>query len=123
LGLKMSMRAIFLVLAVMLSAGDIISVAKAQSGAHGDGHAERHDIYKGWHPPQNPNTSCCNNADCRPTRAFVDAEGSWRAFNGSVWVRIPRDRVLPTNLAGDGRNHLCEKEGFVYCFVPGEIRS
>jgi len=97
--------------------------AFAQSGEHGDGHAEMHDIYKQWHPPLNPGTSCCNNADCRPTRAFVDGEGHWRAWNGSAWLLVPQERLLPSDFAGDGRSHLCEKAGFVYCFTPGEIRG
>ena len=91
-------------------------------GRHGEGHAEMHDIYKHWSPPLNPGTSCCNNADCRPTRAFVDSDGHWRAWNGSAWLLVPQERVLPTDYAGDGRSHLCENEGFVYCFSPGEIR-
>jgi hypothetical protein len=97
--------------------------ALAQSGEHGDGHAAMHDIYKNWHPPENPGTSCCNNADCRPTRAFVDDDGHWRAWNGSAWLLIPQERVLPANFAGDGRSHICESRGFVYCFTPGEIRG
>ena len=82
-----------------------------------------HDIYKGWHPPNYPNTSCCNDADCRPTRAFVDGEGRWRAWNGSKWLVVPQDRVLPNNYAGDGRSHICEKEDLIFCFTPGEIRG
>ena len=97
--------------------------AAEPSGQHGDGHAGMHDIYKLWHPPQNPGTSCCNNSDCRPTRAFVDEEGKWRAWNGASWLQVPQDRVLPPNYAGDGRSHICEKETFIYCFTPGEIRS
>ncbi len=106
----------------------LASPASAQSpsdpsGRHGDGHAEMHDIYRLWTPPQNPNTSCCDNSDCRPTRAFVDDEGHWRAWNGVLWLQVPQDRVLPPNYAGDGRSHLCEKEQFIYCFAPGEIRG
>lgn len=97
--------------------------AVAQSGEHGDGHAEMHDVYKNWHPPKNPYVSCCNNADCRPTRAFLADDGHWRAWNGSTWLVIPSERVLPTDYAGDGRSHLCEQEGYVYCFTPGQIRS
>lgn len=89
-------------------------------GSHGVGHAEHHDIYKLWHPPRNPNTSCCSNADCRPTRAFVDPDGQWHAWNGNAWLSVPRDRVLPTDYARDGRTHLCEKEGFIYCFTPAD---
>ena len=97
--------------------------AFAQSGEHGNGHLQMHDIYQNWHPPLNPGTSCCNDADCRPTRAIVDDQGQWRAWNGSAWLIVPQERVLPTDYAGDGRSHLCEKEGFVYCFAPGEIRG
>jgi hypothetical protein len=93
------------------------------SGRHGDGHAQMHDVYKQWHPPLNPGTSCCDDSDCRPTRAFVDDEGYWRAWNGSLWLQVPQDRVLPPDFAGDGRSHLCEKEQFIYCFAPGEIRG
>jgi hypothetical protein len=93
------------------------------SGRHGDGHSQMHDIYKHWHPPNNPKTSCCNDSDCRPTRAFVDGEGNWRAWNGALWLLVPQERVLPPDYAGDGRSHLCEKEQFIYCFTPGEIRG
>ena len=99
------------------------ATAFAQSGHHGDGHAKGHDIYKHWSPPNNPNTSCCNDSDCRPTRAYLDGEGRWRAWNGNLWLIVPQERVLPPDLAGDGRSHLCEKEQFIYCFTPGETRS
>jgi len=92
-------------------------------GRHGVGHADRHDLYKTWHPPDNPKTSCCNNADCRPTRAYVDDSGTWRAWNGLLWLVIPPERLLPTDLAGDGRSHLCENEGHIYCFTPAPPRS
>jgi hypothetical protein len=111
--------------AVLLGAGllGLAAAAFAQSGAHGDGHAAMHDIYKNWHPPLNQGTSCCNNADCRPTRAFVGDDGHWRAWNGSTWLVVPQDRLLPTDFAGDGRSHLCEMQGHIYCFTPGEIRG
>ena len=123
---------IMILLAPLLSSGAFAQSAEHAghsdhpaeiSGQHGDGHAGMHDIYKLWHPPQNPGTSCCNNSDCRPTKAFVDEEGHWRAWNGASWLQVPQDRVLPPNYAGDGRSHICEKETFIYCFTPGEIRS
>ena len=92
-------------------------------GQHGVGHAEMHDVYKAWHPPDNPKTSSCNNADCRPTRAYVDDNGTWRAWNGLLWLVVPPDRVLPTDFAGDGRSHLCESKGYIYCFTPAPPRS
>jgi hypothetical protein len=85
--------------------------------------AKAHDIYKHWSPPNNPKTSCCNNNDCRPTRAYMGDDGLWRAWNGQLWLIVPPDRVLPTDFAGDGRSHLCEMGAFVYCFSPGQPRG
>lgn len=92
--------------------------------------ARAHDIYKGWSPPNNPKTSCCNaqtpdnpTGDCRPTRAYLHDDGRWRAWNGAIWLIVPPDRMLPTDYAGDGRSHLCEKGEYIYCFSPGDIRS
>jgi hypothetical protein len=98
----------------------LLSAAGAfgQSGQHGDGHAQMHGTYKNWTPPNNPKTSCCNDSDCRPTRAYLGDDGLWRAWNGYQWLTVPRERVLPTDLAGDGRNHICEKQEFIYCFSP-----
>jgi len=93
------------------------------TGRHGDGHAQMHHIYKHWHPPLNSKTSCCDNSDCRPTRAYVEDDGTWRAWNGVRWLAVPAERVLPTDFAGDGRSHLCEKADFVYCFSPGPPHS
>jgi hypothetical protein len=63
-----------------------------------------------------------DNADCRPTRAFLTEEG-WRAWNGRAWLLVPVERVLPTDYAGDGRSHLCEQAGFVFCFSPAAPRG
>ena len=95
--------------------------ATAQSGAHGDGHAENHDAYKGWQQPGS-GMSCCSNADCRPTRAYPTEDG-WRAWNGQTWLLVPRERVLPTDLAGDGRSHICEARNQIFCFTPGQVRG
>lgn len=117
-------RHISMLVIVALIVGFAIS-AFAQSGHHGDGHAEMHPRYQGWSPPNNPGTSCCNaqtpdnpKGDCRPTRAYMHDDGLWRAWNGSRWLIVPRDRVLPTDYAGDGRSHICEKDMFIYCFSP-----
>lgn len=110
-------------LALIFALGFLIGRASAQSGRHGDGHAEMHDRYRHWSPPGNPGTSCCNDADCRPTRAFVDTEGNWRAWNGSAWLIVPQERMLPADYAGDGRCHLCAREDTVYCFSPCDPKS
>src|SRR5882672_4422497 len=95
----------------MVLIGFLAGRATAQDGAHGNGHAEMHEKYKSWTMPGNPNSSCCNNEDCRPTRADPpggDHPNNWRAWNGTRWLDVPPERVLPTDFAGDGRSHLCE---------------
>ncbi len=87
--------------------------------------ARAHDIYDGpeWKVPNNPAVSCCNNTDCRATRAYVGEDGLWRAWTGAKWLTVPADRLLPTDLAKDGRAHLCEKGDWIYCFSPSEPKS
>lgn len=103
--------------------------ARGQSGAHGDGHTQGHDMYQQWRTPANPAVSCCNaekpdgSGDCRPTRAYVGDDGLWRAWNGYLWLTVPADRVLPPDYAGDGRSHLCEKGTYIYCFTAGQVRG
>lgn len=77
-----------------------------------------HDIYQDWRQPDAPAVSCCHGQDCRPTRAFMGEDRRWRAWDGRQWVSVPPGKVLPTDLAGDGRNHLCERAGRVLCFSP-----
>lgn len=81
-----------------------------------------HDIYHHWKVPANPNVSCCDNTDCRPTRAYLGEDGLWRAWNGTEWLTVPLGALLPTDYAKDGRSHLCEKAGYVFCFSPGDAR-
>jgi hypothetical protein len=87
------------------------------------GRASAHDGYEDWRMPDAPSVSCCNNADCRPTRAYVDEDGVWRAWNGHRWLRVPPNKILPTDLKGDGRSHLCEHNEAIYCFSPAEPKS
>lgn len=82
-----------------------------------------HDPYSDWVAPDNPGLSCCHGADCRPTRAFMANDGLWRAWNGRMWLPVPPGRVLPTDYAGDGRSHLCEKLEVIYCFTPSEPKG
>lgn len=113
-------HAIACLLALLMVLGVLAFVPKARA----------HDPYGSWRVPNNPATSCCNAqtpnnpaGDCRPTRAYMHDDGRWRAWNGYLWLTVPPEKVLPTDYAGDGRSHLCEKGQFIYCFAPGEIRG
>jgi hypothetical protein len=93
----------------------------AQSGAHGEGHAEHHDEYQHWKQPGS-GLSCCDDKDCRPTRAYLAEEG-WRAWDGARWLLVPPAAVLDVR-AKDGRSHLCATPaGHTYCFVPADPKS
>jgi hypothetical protein len=86
-----------------------------------DGHAEHHDEYQHWKQPGS-GLSCCNDQDCRPTRAYLAEEG-WRAWDGNRWLLVPPAAVLKLR-AKDGRTHLCANpDGHVYCFAPADPRS
>lgn len=82
-----------------------------------------HDPYSTWQQPDVPGMSCCNRDDCRPTRAYLGDDGRWRAWDGLGWLVVPPGKMLPTDLAGDGRSHLCERGGRVLCFTPGQVRG
>ena len=78
--------------------------------------ARAHDPYDRWMVPGTA-TSCCNDRDCRPTRARMDEHERWEAWDGERWLKVPPDRVLKIP-SPDGRSHLCEMNGAVLCFVP-----
>jgi hypothetical protein len=98
--------------------------AYAQVGNHGEGHAENHDWYRELKQP-GTNMSCCNGAmngvegDCRPTRAYIDDNGTWRALMDGKWIVVP-PRVVLHSLAPDGGSHICaNRSGTIYCFMGG----
>ncbi|MGE0424561.1 MAG: hypothetical protein AB7O88_20045 [Reyranellaceae bacterium] len=106
-----------LVLALPLAPG-----AQAQDGQHGVGHAAHHEWYKTLISPQT-GASCCNNEDCRPTRAYVDDDGAWHALLDGQWISVPREKVLNTK-APDGNSHICANQfGMIFCFVGGVPKS
>lgn len=91
--------------------------------------ARAHDIYGDWKAASG--ASCCSErkekdghvtGDCRPVRAIQDMNGNWIAFEGGQEYPIPEHAVRPIK-SPDGRSHLCEMHGHVFCFVPGEVRS
>ena len=96
-----------LVLALPLAPG-----AQAQDGQHGVGHAAHHEWYKTLISPQT-GASCCNNEDCRPTRAYVDDDGAWHALLDGQWISVPREKVLSTK-APDGNSHICANSSAIF---------
>jgi len=97
-------------------------------GNYGDGHAENHDWYRDLKQPDT-GYSCCNGTangvegDCRPTRAYLTEEGTWRALVDGQWVPVP-PRVVLKQLAPDGRSHICaSRSGLIYCFLGGSPKS
>lgn len=104
------------VCALLIALGAIIDAATKPARAH--------DPYGEWRQPDNPAVSCCSaDEDCRPTRAYFGDDGLWWAFDGRRFVPVPPSRVLPPDFAGDGRSHLCEKLGYIYCFTAGPVRG
>lgn len=102
--------------------------AFAQDGHHGQGHAENHDWYQGLKQP-GTGASCCNGGaggvegDCRPTRAYVDDDGVWRALIDGRWTVVPPRAVLQS-LAPDGNSHICaSRSGTIYCFIGGSPKG
>jgi len=97
-------------------------------GQHGQGHAENHDWYKELKQP-GTGYSCCNGTvngiegDCRPTRAYLQDDGTWRALIDGRWVEVP-PRVVLKQLAPDGNSHVCaSRSGLIYCFLGGSPKS
>ena len=78
-------------------------------------------------PARGARLGACVGADHAASVGFQsvpdDQDGQWRAWNGLRWLVVPSERVLPTDFAGDGRSHLCEKQDFIYCFTPAPPRS
>ena len=111
-----------IVLTAFAVAVAVIGPAWAQSGNRGDGHAEHHDWYRtlktksGW--------SCCSgdegHGDCRPVQAHQRQDGEWEAYFSGTWQEIPADAILRDELNRVPLHaHICERAGFVYCFLRG----
>ena len=98
-------------------------------GHHGQGHAENHDWYQRLKQP-GTGYSCCNaltdkdpNGDCRPTRAYLQDDGTWNAMINGRWTPVP-PRVVLKDLAPDGNSHICaSKAGLIFCFIGGSPKS
>jgi hypothetical protein len=112
---------LFSAVLIITAAVAVPGPARAQSGGHGDGHAEMHHAYKEW--IDNRGFGCCDDQDCRPVRADPGPLG-WRVWIDGRWVAVPPDTVLGIT-SPDGRSHVCMSPDAQEprCFVPGEPRS
>lgn len=116
-----------LVLLVVALVWSLPHSATAQSGSRGDGHAEHHQEYQHWKQPDNGG-SCCRaltpddpNGDCRPTVGYM-VDGQWMArVAPGRFVPVPASKILRRQ--SDGRCHVCERGGTIYCFAPCDPKS
>ena len=122
--------AVSVAFALTASAQDISSHRHGSDadGSRNVGHAENHDWYQQLKQP-GTGYSCCNGTtngiegDCRPTRAFLTEEGTWKALIDGRWMPVP-PRVVLKSLAPDGNSHICAgKSGMIYCFIGGSPKS
>jgi hypothetical protein len=61
--------------------------------------------------------------DCRPTRAYLQQDGTWKALIDGHWMPVP-PRVVLQRLAPDGNSHICAgKSGMIYCFIGESPKS
>ena len=121
---------IALLVAVMTVTGFALVLGSAawgqdRPGDFGFHHHENHDWYRDLHQPIT-GYSCCNgqtaddpNGDCRPTRAYLQPNGRWKAIVDGRWVEIPPTVVLRSELNKDPLHaHVCAgKSGMIYCFI------
>lgn len=130
------MRVVPLSIAASVAFGLAAAAQDISSRQHGNtvdgtrnvGHAENHDWYRDLKQP-GTGYSCCNGTvngvqgDCRPTRAFLTDEGTWKALVDGRWTPVP-PRVVLQKLAPDGNSHICAgKSGMIYCFIGGSPKS
>jgi hypothetical protein len=84
-------------------------------------------FYSKWHMPDNPSTSCCNEADCYPTEIkFADGNIYAKRRVDGKYILVPAQKVERNSDNPDGRNHLCAPppsasypSDTVYCFALG----
>jgi hypothetical protein len=116
------------IFALTANAQDIATHQPDVDGTRNIGHAENHDWYTDLKQP-GTGYSCCNGSvngvdgDCRPTRAYLQEDGVWRAMIDGHWTPVP-PRVVLKSLAPDGNSHICAgKSGVIYCFIGGSPKS
>jgi hypothetical protein len=107
-------------LAAIFSAMGVV-IAYSADHHHPPEHAELHSrYYSTWERPDQPGVSCCSDKDCAPAEARM-VGGQWQArhIGTETWFPIPDAKIERNRESPDGRNHLCELAGMVFCFVAG----
>jgi hypothetical protein len=105
----------------------VVSTAAAQHRHPQQDEALHEKFYSTWYMPDNPTSSCCNNADCYPTEIeYVDGNIYARRREDGKYILIPPRKVERNRDNPDGRNHLCapppnsfHPTDAVFCFSLG----
>ena len=86
----------------------VVSTAAAQHRHPREDQALHEKFYSTWYMPDNPNSSCCNDADCYPTEIkYVGGNIYARRREDGKYILIPPQKVERHRDNPDGRNHLC----------------
>lgn len=109
-----------LILLVLIAMVGLVVVAKGQEHRHPIADAPIHEqFYSNWMRPDNPNVSCCNKEDCRPTVIHWMAGHPYGERKDGTWIRIPEAKIELNRDSPDGRSHICSVGDTVFCFIYG----
>jgi len=112
-----------LTMAALLAAACLVGPAFSQThdGQHGVGHETWHDTFYSKLIRQDTRTSCCSNADCRPTESRMIGDHYEVKVDGA-WTPVPKETILHIE-APDGGAHVCAprqigaNRGTIYCVI------
>jgi hypothetical protein len=105
----------------------VSSTAAAQHRHPPQDEALHEKFYSTWYMPDNPASSCCNNADRYPTEIkYVGGNIYARRREDGKYILIPARKVERNRDNPDGGNHLCappptsfHPPDTVFCFSLG----
>ena len=118
---------LYYLLAIVAGLVFVVSTAVAQHHHPPQDQALHEKFYSTWYMPDNPTSSCCNNADCYPTEIkYVGGSIYARRREDGKYIFIPPQKVERNRDNPDGRNHLCapppnslQAADAVFCFSLG----
>lgn len=67
--------------------------------------------------PGTTNSSCCDEADCLPTKAEHNGT-QWFAEVKGTMQPVPNERIVRNPVSYDGRAYVCVWGGVILCFIP-----